>query len=346
MIPLKSILAATDFSASATNAVHQAALLAKQQDARLSIVHVVADAGARAPAPDLDPTVNDGLDKLRRLALDMGRRYDVVTTAELRTGATVDELQRAAASADLLVIGQRQRNRFAHWVSGGLAPGLAERCAVPVLVVKQAAQSRYRRVLVPVDLSPAADPALIAAASLAPEVGMHVFHAFEAEGGEALLRQAGVDASLIRERRTDEETALAARLRRGMARRGLDTGDMRFGFDRGLPTRATLRQAHAVSADLIAATTPRGAARLLRSGLGSVDRLLAGSPCDVLLVPDCERATPRRRRPALTSGRRPTPAAASGNWLPASAATARTPSWTRPQACARAALGNQRGALS
>ena len=44
MTPFKFILAATDFSVPANNAVHRAALLAKQHGARLSIVHVIVPA--------------------------------------------------------------------------------------------------------------------------------------------------------------------------------------------------------------------------------------------------------------------------------------------------------------
>ena len=48
MTPFKFILAATDFSLPANNAVHRAAMLAKQHDARLHIVHVVVPAAAHA----------------------------------------------------------------------------------------------------------------------------------------------------------------------------------------------------------------------------------------------------------------------------------------------------------
>ena len=45
MTPIATILAATDFSPDGNNAVRRAALLARQLDARLTLLHVVDQAG-------------------------------------------------------------------------------------------------------------------------------------------------------------------------------------------------------------------------------------------------------------------------------------------------------------
>ena len=106
MTPFNSILAATDFSASANNAVHQAAMLAQQHAASLVIVHVLRVRGWFATPTTVDRRAASGLESLRGLAVEMARRYGVSTMVELRTGDLVDELRRASVDANLLVLGQ------------------------------------------------------------------------------------------------------------------------------------------------------------------------------------------------------------------------------------------------
>lgn len=331
MTPFKSILAATDLSAPATNAVRRAALLARQHGARLRIVHVVNPASLLrfrewlAPMIDLDFKTADARDRLERLASDLARRHDVHAAIEVRTGDIVDELHRAATDADLLVMGQRRRSALSEWVPGKTAQNLLEKCKRPVLVVKRGAESDYRKILVPIDLTPGSNAAAVIAASLAPAVELHVFHA---AAGEATMSAADVRDQVIRESVAREEAGLLARMRRSMARLGLDTRNMVFAIGRGSPITATLQQAKTLRADLMVARKQRHA-RNATSVLGSVNSFLARTRCDMLIVPG---GVPELQRSRALAPLRPlVRAAAGGGWQTAHAPALHTPSWTGPQ---------------
>ena len=94
------------------------------------------------------------------------------------------------------------------------------------------------------------------------EKGMHVFHAINSRR-EAVLRDADVPEHVIRETRLMEEGAINARMRRKVARLGLDSTPMNYALAYGPPVRSTLRHAHMLGADLIVA------GKQGRSSLGS-----------------------------------------------------------------------------
>ena len=340
MTPFKFILAATDFSVPANNAVRRAALLARQHGARLGIVHVVNPVRFvrvrewLAPSIDLGVKAAEARERLRKLAADLQRQHGVAAQFDVRTGDTFEELHRASTRTDLLVIGQRRRNPLLELVLGKTAQRLVETCRRPVLVVKQAADATYRRILVPIDFTPASDAAAVVAAALAPELDLQIFHAFD-WCGEAVMREADVRESVIRECRATEEAGHVARMRRSMARLGLDSRRMSFALGRGSPVVATLRQAQAVSADLLVAAKRRRS-RIGSTVLGSVNSLLLRGRCDMLIVPGRVRdprqpqAFAQRLPLALADGAKSAHAGSARSARATTAAsTLRAPAWTR-----------------
>lgn len=331
MTPFKSILAATDFSVPANNAVRRAALLAKQHGARLGIVHVVGQArrwpisGWFPSTIDLDRWIANARSALHRLASDLTIRYDVTTDLEVRTGDVLQELHHASARADLLVMGQRRRSALAELVFGSTAQRLVECSARFVLVVKQAANQEYRRALVPIDFTPASDAAATVASRLAKDIDLQVFHAFDSTG-EFVMGEADSE-STAREHGLREEVALLARMRRSMARLGLDSSRLSFAFGRGSTVKATLRQAQSLNADvLVAAKQRRG--RMATSMLGNVNSLLARSRCDVLIV---SRGVRNPRHPQAVAAPRPAAVTGIGRVRASQAPVAQASSWMRSQ---------------
>jgi nucleotide-binding universal stress UspA family protein len=175
MTSFKIILAATDFSVPANNAVRRAAMLAKEHGARLHIVHVAPPENPVpirewfSPAVHRDVKLAPARETLNRLAAELTVRCDVTPFLEIRTGDVVEQLQRACARADLLVIGQRRRSVLAEMVLGSTAQRLVECSRRPVLVVKHMPMWGYRRALVPIDFTPASEAAALVAASLASD---------------------------------------------------------------------------------------------------------------------------------------------------------------------------------
>lgn len=331
---LQTILAATDFSAGATQAVRRAALLAASHRAALRVMHVVHvahpehqpdDAGPTTPArasharrqPPDELRVVQARVALRRLAADLSARYGVTASVEVCTGDTLTALVRAAALVDLLVLGRRghgsqgggggqgSRARLKARLVGRTADQLIRVCRRPVLVVKRDAEGAYKRVLMAVNFSAGADIAVQFAAGVARGAHMHLFHAIDA-GREAVPRRVGVAEGLITRLRALQEADVRARLRTRAVSLGLDAGQASFAAVRGAAAQATLEHAQALGADLVVAGK-QGGTTIADFLLGSVSsRLLSGSDCDMLVVPRPrgERPTPpppRLRRPDAPS---------------------------------------------
>ena len=311
MTPIATILVATDFSPDGNNAVWRAALLARQLDAQLRLMHVVHTAGFKPLRHwllrpiDIDLQAAQARATLRQLSAEISRRHDVTAAVEVRVGDPYEELVRASAQADLLVLGQRGRKPWKSLVIGGTAERMLHSSRTPVLVVKRKADAPYRRVLVPVDLTPHSDAAVQVGASLAPSAGIEVFHAIES-AREAVLREAGVTQTVLREARARDEARVNARMRRSVARVGLDGRRVNFSLTYGHPVPSTLRVLRAAGADLVVVSPGRASAGI-RFLVGSVShRLLRLTDRDTLIVPRVRRAPqPSPRSPFAPAARPP-----------------------------------------
>jgi nucleotide-binding universal stress UspA family protein len=156
-------------------------------------------------------------------------------------------------------------------------------------------------VLVPVDLTPHSDAAVQAAASLAPGADIEVFHAIES-AREATLREAGVTQAVLREARARDAARIHARMRRAVARMGLDGPRVNFSLTDDHPVPSTLRVARAADADLVI-VSPGSASPGIRFLTGSVShRLLSLVECDTVIVPRVARAPRRCADGALGAG--------------------------------------------
>lgn len=290
MTSLKSILAATDFSVDGNNAVRRAALLAHEQGARLHVLHVLSAAGCKplrdwfSPTLDFDLKAAQARDALRRLAVEISGAYDLTASVEVIVGGTFETLMRASAHVDLVVVGRRGHGRFNGLLVGRTVDRMLRTGGRPVLVVKTPVQGTYRRVLVPIDFTASSDAAIRVADRMRGAEGMHVFHAINSRR-EAVLHDADVPEHVIRETRLMEEGAVNARMRRQVARLGLDSTPMNYALAYGAPVQSTLRHARRLGADLIVAGK-QGRSTLGNFLLGSVSsRVLSEANCDMLIVP-------------------------------------------------------------
>jgi nucleotide-binding universal stress UspA family protein len=290
MTPFKSIFVATDLSVDTVGTVRRAALLARQHGARLTLLHVMNPTGCRplrewfSPSIDIDLKSAQARATLRRLAAQVAGRYGVETSVDLQLGDAHEQVLQASHSADLLVIGQRGTSSLRNLVIGQTAERIVRTCRRPVLVVKGTADVPYRRVLVPIDFTATSDSAVGAAAVLAPGAGIQLFHAISPTR-EAVLRDADVPEAVIRESRAREEIGVIARMRRRVAGLGVDARRLHFTLGHGGAARSALDKAQTISADLIVAGK-QGRSTMATFLLGSVSsRLLAGSRCDILIMP-------------------------------------------------------------
>jgi nucleotide-binding universal stress UspA family protein len=337
MNPFNAILVATDFSAAANNAVRRAALLAREHDARLSILHVIdrrgVDRAGNGFSPAIDPafSVAQARVDLRRLADELSRTFDVTADLVVKIGDPLDVLVSESSRASLVVLGRRAGASIKDLVFGTPAGRLLDACARPVLVVKQAAEGPYRRVLAGLDFTLTSDAAALLAAELAPAADLHFTHAFHSRQDDA-LRRTDVPAAILRKLSAREEAGVVAQMQRRVATIGFDSRELRFAVGRGPSASTILNQEQTQGADVVAVGRQRRS-KWLDAFLGSVSRrVLARSRGDVLVVPSLPGSSAGSRAAAarrLAGGRVEGATFARREWtIEADPTHTRPPAWS------------------
>jgi nucleotide-binding universal stress UspA family protein len=153
-----------------------------------------------------------------------------------------------------------------------------------LLVVKRAPAADYRCVLVPVDFSARALPALQLARAVAPQARVVVMHAYEIPF-EGKLIVAGMEDTHLQEYRERAGAEAQQRMAALRQQAGIAQGEALEVLVHGAPAQRILEQEQERDCDLIVLGR-RGQGRLQDILLGSVSRrVLAEAQADVLLLP-------------------------------------------------------------
>lgn len=268
-----TVLVPQDLSSQSFNAAWRAALVARDLDAPLQLLHV--HAGGDAP---------EAGEELLRLAAEIRGRVEIDVEVQLACGDALAETVRASRDAALVVIGSRRGNPLRELVLGTQAERLIRLCRVPVLVVKRPANGGYRRVLVPVQLGPEAGAVIAAATRLSRNPRLEVLHALDTRE-EIAMRACDVPESVVRQQR--QRAALRARraLEDLIAQAGAAAREARPEVGFGDAARVVLAREQALRADLLV-IGKRTRGLLADFFLGSVtQRVLAAAGADVLVLP-------------------------------------------------------------
>jgi nucleotide-binding universal stress UspA family protein len=177
MHPIRHVLFATDLTDRSEIALQRALQLCRQASlARLTILHVIA---ANLPAT-LTNAQREGAEAL--LGDQVTRSDFSVDRTELaiRVGDAFGTIigEAFTRAADLIVIGQPGKRRYADVFMGTTAELVIRFADRPVLMVKQTPQGAYRRVLVAFDGSDGAVRALGTALAIAPDAEFRIVHAW------------------------------------------------------------------------------------------------------------------------------------------------------------------------
>lgn len=285
-----SILLVTDFSHAADLAAQRAVLLARQRGCELLLAHL---AGSGPP---------DVAERLPRYAAMLARRHRL----PLRLLGSLDLpglRQAAAAQAGLLVMGWPPPAACRWpWSAGVFALRLLWRLSCPLLVVRTPAAQAYARLLVALGPAPAPAAALLrAAAELAPDAELELFHVIDARR-ESHLRAAEATARSLRAYRRLLEEHGHRHLRRLSDALDARRNRLMYTLGRGDPARQILVQQDYGRAELV--VTGRGQRPAwLELLLGSTAaRLLQHMRCDLLVWPEgqgprpCQNAAHARSR--------------------------------------------------
>jgi nucleotide-binding universal stress UspA family protein len=200
-------------------------------------------------------------------------------TSYIRHGVPAEELVRASASADLLVIGSNKTGLLAGAVYGTLPLRLAAHAHCPVVVVPATWQPRIGPVVVGYDDS-AGTEALDWAADEAVRLGrgLRIVHSWSIPMTVAVDLGATVPHEALRATHAEALATAAQRVRD--ARPGLDVVEI---LDMG-PAAAALVDASGQAELLVVGTHGRGSVGSLILGSVSHDVLL-NLPCPVAVIP-------------------------------------------------------------
>jgi nucleotide-binding universal stress UspA family protein len=287
----RTIIAATDFSESATRAVRQAAHLAHAWGAKLILVHVFNDsvwASLRAVYDlpgwnDVKPVVNQRA-RLMKLAAEIARDLSLSVETELLTGRASQQIGEvvAACKADLLVVGEHGENWVNDIVLGGTALKVIEAARVPVLLVRREQPALYRDIVIAADFSASSERAARFALDAFPSAQKVLIHAWLVPL-ETSMRLGGAREEDIEHFRARAFAQAEGGLASLMRQVDDQSGRLQPLALQGSPASVIFDQAEARGSDLIVIGKHGGSA-LDERLLGSVTQnILYHAECDVLL---------------------------------------------------------------
>ncbi|HEY7644013.1 MAG TPA: universal stress protein [Hyphomicrobiales bacterium] len=270
---LKRVLVATDLPDHADHAIERGVLLAAAHGAELDVVHVMEE--GLPPDAQAEITATSEARVREKLAASP-LSENVPVTIDLVIGlAETDIVERSVmTNADCIVLGLHDRllpENLA--IEGTLAETVIRSSKVPVLLVRNPADSAYRTVVVGIDLSPRSDAAIAAALLVAPDAVLHLVHAYEGSDEAAAARS--VETFVAAERQVFARAANQV---------GLPEIATRIAARPGDPRDVLKNYVTAEAADLLVMST-HGRSGLSRSLLGSVSTdLINERLCDVLVL--------------------------------------------------------------
>ncbi len=292
MTDFHRILTATDLSAPARHAAERAALVSQEIMATLHLLHIPHLASLErlqqlaVPGEERMETriQTQAQQRLDALATALEQRFGTCPVTHVEAGPLLPTLRRmiSAITADLLVCGAKGESLVRHHVLGTTAHRMISTATCPVLVVKQTAHEPYRRLLVPVDFSPASSRAIRHALALAPQAEIVLLHAFEVPF-EGQLRYAGVDGQTLRQYRSQMKQQATEKLQGLRETTGLSAGRCESVILYGHPAFHILEQEQIQDCDLIV-MGKQGESMIETLLLGSVTKhVLAESHGDILV---------------------------------------------------------------
>jgi len=283
------ILLATDLSARSDRAMDRAALIAREHQAELVVLHVMERLPADSPprhmsmwlqseAPANTPRLTELVRRhLGSTADELGDRVRV----RIEAGDPTEVILQVAGDekCDLLVTGVARNEFLGRLTLGATVDRLLRAADPPLLIVTDRATGPYRRVVIATDLSPTSLVALEVAAALFPAGKLTVFH-----GRDVPYTSLSSDPGALR---TSAQQSALVETNAFVAAAPL-SDDVRARLQvlvrAGAPERHLADLARHDAVDLVALTT-LGRGAVLSALLGSVAKQIVTSlPCDALVV--------------------------------------------------------------
>ena len=300
MLEIRRILCPTDLSDIAPRTFDNALALARFHRAEVELLYVSepllpgpAGPVSYPPWSVLDPAVRGRLGTALEALIAGASPRGVPVTPKVVEGRVVGELLARARSwpADLIVMGTHGRGGFERWVLGSVTEKVLRQSPCPVLTVPPPAAGvhpegsvLFRRIVCPVDFSPASLAALAHALRLAEEscAELHVLHVVEWLAEDDPTRHiSGFD---VPEFRRQLQRDAEARLSKLIPQEARDWCKPRELVTGGRPWREILRVAEEQDAEIVVMGV-RGRNPIDLALFGSTTHhVVRGARCPVLVV--------------------------------------------------------------
>jgi nucleotide-binding universal stress UspA family protein len=175
---MREFLMATDLSARSDRALERAVMLAREHDARLTIVHVVDE---DLPAVLADSQKNAAEESIRQHVNALTGADGLDVSTEVIFGrAYIDILEMSEKmEAEMIILGVHREDALKDLFRGTTAERIIRGSNVPVLLVKDRPNNPYRRIMVGVDFSVYSRRAVEFAIGFAPSGEFHLVHAYD-----------------------------------------------------------------------------------------------------------------------------------------------------------------------
>jgi nucleotide-binding universal stress UspA family protein len=287
------LLVPVDLSPLSDRVVDRVALLPLAEACQITLLHVVPDglapAARRAAERDAHRALKDEARSLQK-RLPSDAKVDCLVTVG---SAASDIAERAAAlKVGLIVMGRGERRALRDAFLGSTAERVVRRALLPVLVVRRAARSAYRRPALALDTDEAAQEAVNQLLRIvpAPRPTVTVIHAFSAPYEGLIYPSLSEDQAQEHRRHFQQQAAreLSALLADALARARVTSPEApRWAkhVHHGTPVRVIEKVIEKADTDLLALGT-HGYSGLAHLFLGTVaGDVLREVSCDVLVAP-------------------------------------------------------------
>lgn len=173
---IRKILFATDLSERSDRAFRRALMLAREHDARLTILYVIDE---DLPAPMKEAMQERAHEFLTAQLAAAKPRYKKATISIVNGHSYLSVIEEITKSkTDLLVTGIHRKATLRNLFKDSTGQKLVQLSPVPVLVVKNPANKVYKNIVVGMDFSDQAKKALHMASCIVPKSKLTIAHAF------------------------------------------------------------------------------------------------------------------------------------------------------------------------
>ncbi len=177
---MKCLLLATDLCANSDRAMERAIKIAKEQGAKLCVLHVISRKNKEPD--DLQECAIEIEGLIKSYVGDYGKDKSLDVAIDIIRSVKPHEIiceYAAKVKAELIVMGMHRKVRFMDMFMATTFSRVLQGCSLPVLMVKEKPVSLYEKVLCGTDFASGSNRAFETAVDLAPVAQFQILHAHE-----------------------------------------------------------------------------------------------------------------------------------------------------------------------